>query len=302
MNYLKQQSKKSLVWLALLSLATSGLFSIVGAPFLRAFFVSARSVAFWTTAAIFVATLFLLGSANYKISETAVYVGAIWMTLGIYSELEKRGVSWKVAGLASLASGFLFSVAGYFLVLRNMDGAQTVAEMTAPLREAMIKAYPDNDPSDFNVEGYLPGIVTASLFVALAVGIIFEPKISRLFKLKREFVASGIRWLEFRLPDIAIWVTLFSILFVLRISFLTLPPEGIAISGNILLASAVMFFFQGLAVAEFCLRYFRVGSFTRAVTYILIFLQFSPFVILLGFVDYWADFRRRIRKKQNQTN
>ena len=187
MNYLKQQSKKSLVWLALLSLATSGLFSIVGAPFLRAFFVSARSVAFWTTAAIFVATLFLLGSANYKISETAVYVGAIWMTLGIYSELEKRGVSWKVAGLASLVSGFLFSVAGYFLVLRNMDGAQTVAEMTAPLREAMIKAYPDNDPSDFNVEGYLPGIVTASLFVALAVGIIFEPKISRLFKLKREF-------------------------------------------------------------------------------------------------------------------
>lgn len=269
---------------------------------MRALFVSTKSRVFWTTAVLLVGLMLVAGLAglqsNYKIAETAVYVGAIWMTLGTYSELERRGTNWRGAGLISLFAGVLLAVAGYFLILKNMVAADMLSETLEPLRTAMNKAFPNNQLEPGTLVKYLPGFFTASLFGSLAMGFIFETKVTKMFKIQRARVASGLRWLEFRLPDTVIWLTLASLLILgLNSNQEILKTAGI----NFLIIAAVAFLFQGLAVVEFMTRFYRFGPFARMATYVLIVLQLAPFVILVGFVDYWADFRKLVRKKLKTT-
>lgn len=298
MRLLKTPKEKSLFALALFSAATSVLFSFFGAPFLRTFSVSSRSRVFWLTASLLICILLVLGLQDYKISETAVYVGAIWMTLGSYSELEKRGVNWKSASLVSLSAGFLFALAGYFLVLKNLITTESIAEMVKPLQETINSSFPDAKIEAQSLLAYVPGAFAASLVGALALGFVFETKVSKMFRIKRERIASGLRWLEFRLPDTIVWVTLFAALFSLDYAFLTFDGTLVkVIARNWLIFAAVVFFLQGITVTEFMVRFFRLGTFTRTAIYLLIVLQMAPFIVFVGFVDYWADFRRLVRRK-----
>lgn len=290
----RNKQNKSVLVLAIISAVASVLFSFMGAPFLRALFVSTKSRVFWTTAILVFGALLATGSTNYKISETAVYVGAIWMTLGSYSELEKRGVNWRQAGLLSLVAGVLFALAGYFLILKRLTSASSLNEIVEPLQIAMSKAFPSTPLEDGALVKYLPGVFIASLFGALATSFALESKVTKMFRIQRERVASGLRWLEFRLPDAIIWLSLISMLAL----GLDIKNEMVkTISINFLIISAAAFLFQGIAVVEFMMRYYRFGLFMRTMTYILIILQLTPFVVLVGFVDYWADFRRRVRRK-----
>lgn len=308
MNLLKSKKQNKSVWvLAIISAAASVLFSFMGAPFMRALFVSTRSSVFWSTAILLVGSMFAAGAMsyqfNYKISETAVYVGSIWMTLGAYSELEKRGVNYRGAGLISLGAGLLFALAGYFLILKNLITTDILSETLEPLRIAINQAFPDSALQPGALVKYLPGVFTASLFGSLALSFAFESKVIRMFKIRHEKVASGLRWLEFRLSDGIIWLSLISLLVlglnlnnqVIKVAILK------TVSVNFLIIAVVAFLFQGLAVIEFMIRFYRFGLFTRTMTYLLIILQLAPLVVLVGFVDYWADFRKRVRKKIKAT-
>lgn len=300
MSTTNARKNKSLFALALISAVMSVLFSFMGAPFLRAFANATPSRFFWLTAGLLVGAMFALGfagSENYKISETAVYVGAIWMTLGAYSELEKRGTGWRMASLFSLLAGLVFAFAGYFLVLKNLGSSELLTELVHPLKEAWLKAFPDSKLQAENLAVYIPGMFAASLLGSLALGFVFETKVARLFGLKRERVASSLRWLEFRLPDAVIWLTLFSALMTLDLFTGSVALWLKTISVNWLIFAAVAFFIQGLTVTEFMMRFYRFGPFTRLITYLLIALQLAPFIAFAGFVDYWADFRRLVRKK-----
>lgn len=290
----RNKQNKNVLALALISALVSVLFSFVGAPFMRALFVSTKSRVFWTTAIVLVVGLLLSGLVHNKISETAVYVGAIWMTLGSYSELEKRGVNWRNASILSLIAGMIFALAGYFMILKQLTTTDTLTEMVEPLREVMNKAFPEKAMEASSLVKYLPGIFIASLFGALATSFAFESNVTRMFKLQRERVASGLRWLEFRLPDIVIWLTLIALL----VLGLDLKYEfAKTLSINFLIVAAAALLFQGISVIEFMIRYYRLGLFTRTLTYVLIVLQLTPFVVLVGAVDYWADFRKRVRRK-----
>ena len=296
MGVLNKPNNKSLISLAIVSAVTSVLFSFAGAPFLRALFISTRSFVFWATAALLVGVLFVLGLANYKVSETAVYVGAIWMTLGIYSELEKRGVNWKSSSLISVGAGFLFTLAGYFLILRNLTTENILSQMVEPLRTAITKAFPEAKTEDLLLESIIPGIISAGLFASLAFSWAFESSAIRMFGIKSERVASRLRWLDFRMPDISIWTTLTCLLV-----FSTVQNEiAKMLAVNVLIVALIAFLFQGFTVVEFAMRYYRFGLFSRTLIYLLIVLQLGPVLVLLGFADYWADFRKLIRKKQKQ--
>ncbi len=298
MSLLKTQKGKSVLVLALISAVASVLFSFFGAPFMRALFVSTRSRTFWTTAVVLISIMLLAGINNHKILETAVYVGSIWMTLGTYSELEKRGIGWLNAGLVSIGTGFFFALAGYFLVLKNLTSGDLLAEIVEPLSVALNKAIPENAPTTDTLVKFLPGIFIASLFGSLAISFAYEDKVTKLFRIQRERIASGLRWLEFRLPSIAIWTALVAIL-------CSELGAGAALlqtlSLNILIVLTVAFFFQGIAVVASLLRIYRVSPMFRTITYLLIFLQLAPFIVFVGFADYWADFRRLVIKKTKTT-
>ncbi len=265
-------------------------FSFLGAPFLRALSVSAKSKIFWSTGILLSGSLLISG-----LTLTAVYIGAIWMTLGIYSELEKRGISWKISGLASLTMGLLFATVTYAIVSKYFNGQNLLAELLQPLQEAMNKAFPDSPPTETStLSGYVPGLLTATLFIALAMGFMLEARVSKLFQIRHARVASALKWLEFRLPDLFIWVSLFAAFF----SLVSLDqPILQKVSINIVIVSGVAFFFQGLVVLEFMTRAFRLGPISKTLLYAIVFLQLAPAVILIGLIDYWVDFRKRLRKK-----
>ena len=262
--------------------------------------MSVKGRVFWLLGILLVTALFAAGSANYLVSETAVYVGATWMTLGAYSELEKRGINWRGAGLFSLVVGLLFALAGYFLVMKNQTTDDVLQKIVEPLKSATLEIYPNFSADGFKFEHFIIGMLAASLNSAILLSLIFESKIAKLFKINRERVVTGLRWLEFRLPDAVIWVVLVSAFVVVQ-SWVDLPVLKI-VAINLLLAFAAPLFFQGMAVVEFLLRITRSGPFMRSMTYLLMILQLMPFVVLLGLVDYWADFRRLFRKRTKLTN
>lgn len=294
MNVLKQNEFKKVFVLAAISVVSTILFSFFGAPFLRAFSVSTRSRVYWAVGVVFVATLFGLGVYDTKIPQAGIYIGAIWMTLGIYNELEKRGVNWKRTGLFSLICGVLFAGVGYFFLRKNPDHAEFLNQIVEPLSKALTQAFPNNPISIQSLIVYLPGLFIASLFGALAFGFIMENRIIKIFGMPHFKVASSLKTFEFRMPDAAIWISLFSLLF----SFENFHNSILQIvSTNILIVAAVAFLVQGLIVVEFLMRFMRFGPFGRAITYALVIFQLLPFVILFGFVDYWLDLRRVIRRK-----
>jgi hypothetical protein len=293
MSLLTQKNNKKVWALGLASVATSILFSFLGAPFLRAFSVSARSTVFWFVGIVFVATLFILGTAENQLSQAAVYVGAIWMTLGTYAELEKRGVSWKKTGTFSLLAGIIFAWIGYALLSKQASAPNMLTQIVEPIQQALNTAFPESKIEAATLVGFLPGMFVASLFGALALGFLLESRVAKMFQIQREKIASGLRWLEFRLPDLFIWVSLFALLFAI----IDVDQKVKVVSINLLIFAAVAFFFQGLAVVEFTMRFLRFGTIGRLLTYVLILFQLAPFIVFVGLVDYWADFRRLMRKK-----
>ncbi len=275
--------------LTLTSVVMSVLFSFLGAPFLRALSVTAKPKFFWTSGIVLTAALLAGG-----LTLASIYISAIWMTLGLYSEFEKRGVNWRTAALFSLTAAILFSSAYYSLTIKYLDQQNILSELLTPLQQTVNKAFPDNPIEIVTLKSYVPGLFFAMLLSSLALGFMLEAKVNRLFSLRQVRIASALRWLEFRLPDLFIWTSLFAALF-------SLVPVGIPVlqkmSLNIVIVSVVAYFFQGLAVTEFLTRTFRFGPFSKMILYILIVLQLAPAIVLIGIIDYWADFRKRLRKK-----
>jgi hypothetical protein len=300
MGLINAQKKRNVFWLAITSVIASVFFSFLSPPLLRTLSVTVKGRVFWLIGTLLVSLLFLIGTNHYDVSGTAVYVGATWMTLGAYNELEKRGVSWRVAGLVALTTGLLFALAGYFLVMKNQSSEDILQKIVEPLKNATLELYPNLDVEKFKFENFILGMLGGFLSSAILISLIFESKIAHLFKLKRERIVTGLRWLEFRLPDAAIWIVLVSV-FVLVQNWINI--EWLAIVAiNLLLVFVAPLFFQGVAVVEFMLRISRTGPMLRSITYLLMILQLSPFVVMLGLVDYWADFRRRYRIRAKQIN
>jgi hypothetical protein len=141
---------------------------------------------------------------------------------------------------------------------------------------------------------FLPGLLAAALISALAVSLVFEAQIFKAFQIRRERLASGLKWLEFRLPDTFVWVSLFSLLFcVVETPFPILQVIAI----NISVVSIVAYFLQGISVFEFATRIYRVGRITKLLLYLLIITWALPVITVVGFADYWADVRRHMRKR-----
>lgn len=263
---------------------------VLGAPLMRVIRVTYGSLAYWLLG--IVATVFF---ALIEAPALSVFVGSIWMTLGIYMELERKGLRWAVSGLLGILSGSAFFALAAAWNLKQV-GVHNLAAAEALLKQFTEKFYQVN-PS-FQVDASLlvqliPSIVVTMLVVALGLGLIFERRAFSWLKLPRERVASQLKLLEFRLPDFVIWISLTAFLLTME-NFNIKALEILAV--NIVNVMTVLYFFQGLAILEVSLRSFRAGALTRAALYIILVGQLFPLVSAIGLIDYWVDFRRRLRK------
>lgn len=278
------------VSLAAVTAAALLMFSFFGAPFVRVLATTVRSSIYWCVGCFLVATLFV-----FNLSIGSIYVGAVWMTLGFYSELEKRGTSWKKTGLLALLAGLLFAVVCVIAITKgSVIGSDLVKNFMLPLQEAMKQVMPAEEFLKFDITQYLLGIFTAILASAIALSFIFEAKVFSLFNLRREKISSSMKWIEFRVPDLFIWFALFGFLF--SIVDLKIPHLKV-VATNFSIFSIVVFFFQGISVIEFMTRIYRTGFFTKIAVYMLVLGWLGPAVSVVGLLDYWVNFRKMVRKK-----
>ena len=274
--------------LAAVSAVMSIVFSVMSAPFIRVL-ASTKSKIFWLVGLVFVSSLFFL-----KMNLVAIYVGAVWMTLGLYSELEKKGITWKKSGALSVLSGVMFGVIAFLSITKWSVDHELYSQVVDPLMVSLKQLLPEENFETKAVMMFMPGLLASALISSLAVSLVFEAQIFKAFHIKRERLASGLKWLEFRLPDMFIWSSLFAFLFsVIETPFQFLQVIAI----NFAVISIVSFFFQGIAVFEFATRIFRFGRISKLLLYLLIITWALPVITVLGFADYWVDFRRHMRKK-----
>lgn len=300
MNQNNQLSLKNdqMNWrLALASVAGLFLFSFMGAPFVRVLASTAKAGLFWGLGIVLSASLFY-----FNLPVESVYVGAVWMTLGTYSGLEKRGISWKKTTAVSILMGLMFATICFLMLTRGLDFGNAAAysenaflsKLINPVKDNLKIAWPEKEITPLNIISYLPGVFASALVAALAVSLIFEAKIFKLFQIRRERIASSLKWVEFRLPDAFIWAALISFL----LSMVSVGSEAVKLAAsNFAVFSIVVFFIQGMSVIEFMSRIYRWGIFTKIAIYFLVVAWLGPAIAFLGLVDYWFDFRKMVRKK-----
>ncbi|MFS4458956.1 DUF2232 domain-containing protein [Bdellovibrio sp. HCB2-146] len=286
----KRASPQKFITISSISILLSMMTGILGAPLLRVLRKSYGPWAFWLLGLVVTTASWLLNA-----QPLAFFIGSIWMTLGAYMEMETKGVSWWVSGLLSVSAGSVvagLSAIGAF----RMNGINTIAEVQGLVEKFTSKVQEMNPAVKLDPQVLLqqiPSAIVIILILALGLGLIFERRVFSWLNMPREKIASQLKLLEYRLPDYFIWVAMTAFL----LTMVGFGGKAIAILAvNIVNVAIVLYFFQGLAVLEVFLNSMRAGVFTRVLTYIILVGQLMLVLSIVGLIDYWVDFRGRLRR------
>ncbi|MEK2689454.1 DUF2232 domain-containing protein [Bdellovibrio sp. GT3] len=286
----KTASPQKFITVSSLSILLSMMTVVFGAPLLRVLRQTYGPWAFWILGLLVTGASWLLNA-----QPLAMFIGSVWMTLGVYNELEQRGFGWWKSGILSVLLGTgaaSISLYGAFKV----NGINTYAEvqkLVEQFTEQVQKMNPAVKLDASVLMQQVPSAIAITLILALGVGLIFERRVFSWLNLPREKIASQLNLLEYRLPDFFIWVAMTAFL----LTMVSFGGKAIAILAvNIVNVALVLYFFQGLAVLEVCLNSMRAGTFTRVLVYIILVGQLVLVLSVIGLIDYWLDFRSRIRK------
>ncbi len=286
----KTATAQKFITISSLSILLSMLTVVLGAPLLRVLRKTYGPRAFWILGLLATGAAWLLNA-----QPLALFLGSIWMTLGAYMEMEQRGFGWWISGLLSVALGSLAAGLGLFGAFRK-NGINTYAEVQR-LAEQFSQRVQDMNPvvklDPAILVQQIPSAIVIVLVLALGLGLIFERRVFSWLNLPREKIASQLKLLEYRVPDYVIWVAMIAFL----LTMVSFGGKAIAILAvNIVNVVIVLYFFQGLAVLEVFLNSIRAGAFMRVLTYIILVGQLLLLLSIVGLIDYWVDFRGRIRK------
>lgn len=285
----QKPSPQKFITISSISILLSMFTVVMGAPLMRVLRKSYGASAYWFFGLAVTAVLWLM-----KAEPLALFVGSVWMTLGVYGELEQRGLGWWISGLLSVLVGALATGWGLFQALK-MNGIHSMAEMQIALDDFIAKVQAVN-PNVKIESGFLlqqiPSVIVIVLIVALGLGLIFEKKTFSWLNIPREKVASQLKLLEYRMPDFMIWVAMVAFLLTM-VSFGGKATAILAL--NVVNIAVVLYFFQGLAVLEVFLNTMKAGVFTRILAYVILIGQLFLLLSLIGLIDYWVDFRKRMK-------
>jgi hypothetical protein len=280
--------KGSFFVLSFLGLMLSSLTLFFGAPFLRVLWSRFGSLSYWLAGLAFSPVFIFMGGS---------WAGAVWILVGLFSEFESRGIRWIWGGLVSLfvSSGVLAGGAYYWLASQKLNTLTLIAEEIHKLLKASQFWQLPTVEQMVNLLQVLPGLVVAGLVITLAHALIFEKVVYQFLTAPRERFAGQVRLLEFKLPDVFVWIAMLSFLG----SFLTWAGKPVA--ENIFIVCVALFLLQGVAILECFFNAVRAHWFVRALGYFLFVFQLFVALAFIGFIDFWMDFRDRFRKMKSKT-
>ncbi len=286
----KSASIQKYITISSLSILLSIFTVILGAPLLRVLRQTYGPLVFWCTGSFVIGAAWLLNA-----QPLAIFLGAVWMTLGAYSEFEVKGLGWWKSGVLSVFFGACFT--GFTInEAFRANGINTYAEIRKLIVDFLSPIQQLNPTLKLDADILIqqsPSAIACMLILAIGLGLIFERRVFSWLKLPHDKIASQLKLLEYRLPEYFIWVAMTAFL----LTMVSFGGKAIAIlSVNIVNVAVVLYFFQGLAVLEVFLDSMKAGAFTRFLAHIILIGQLFLVVSIVGLIDYWVDFRVRIQR------
>ncbi len=277
------------------TVTVTALMLFMGAPMLRALRNHYGPVIYWLSGVLVSAAIIL---AMPTVGMFVLILFSLWVTVGCYQELEERGHASFWTAALGVAAGSLIILEGSHLWANSL-GLDLASEFKSNLEiiaqqlSTSGKKLSDYGISAESIIGQVPSMVVGLEMTCLAFALMFGRRTAVLMGLRFERVAGEMRLLEFRVPDFLIWIAMFSFL----LSFISVKPAWIStVSTNVFSVTMGFYFFQGLAVLEAAFLAFKVGNVTRFLTYLLVVGQLLFLLSVVGVIDYWVDFRRRIKR------
>ena len=267
---------------------------------------------YWTSLLASSALLAAFVSPSY-----GLLVLSLTVAVGAYAEVEEHGdpVFWAGFGAVLAAIGTTVLSLGLYIARTHAHVLDDVRAELTPLVNKITEVNANSGLTIDSLMQQLPSGFLIGLITALALSLLLENRVRSWmgFALKKplpptEAPASVMRQpadvfvanknpgaLEaFKVPDLFIWATTAAIFG----AFYHHGDEWIeTVSINALNVLAVAFFFQGLAVATQAFRAFKIAPFWRAIWYLILVVQLFLLVSLVGFADFWLDFRERLARK-----
>lgn len=267
------------------------IFGFFGGPFLRVLRNVYGPRRYWISGYIISALIFLVPGLQI----VAAMVLSAWITVGLYAEFEEKGKASFWTALISLGIGSFVMICVPLAVAHNA-GDDLVAHLYTIVETLLTQAQVDTKTVDVkSIVQQVPSALIVLQIMTLAFALMWERRAAQLTRLPFERIASHLRIYEFRLPDAMIWVTMFSFL----LSFVNLNNHiASGIAANLFNVMLGLYFFQGLAVMEVGFLVYRVGNFVRLLVYLLIVGQLFLLLSAVGIIDYWVDFRKRLKNRK----
>jgi hypothetical protein len=215
--------------------------------------------------------------------------------IAMYVELRLVHYSPSKSALLSLLSSTISVGSGVFFWVQSV-GTESVNRFKQTLFKAgseFVAAWPNLKVDLEMAWRQLPAAVVISIAAALALGLIFESRlVNRLSKNLHD--DETMRLYEYRNADAMVWVSIVTLLGAfLELGF----PQVQIVCQNIFYVLVFLYFFQGLAIVATFFALMRVAFFWQSLWYFVLVFQLLPVVSLLGFADYWLNFRQRLIRR-----
>ncbi len=230
-----------------------------------------------------------------------VMILALAVLIGVYCEVEDHGSTSFNAGLVSIlaALGVMGVAVGGWLYQAHTGLMKELRLAVDPMAAQVAQINPSLHVTTDSILQGLPSGTLVILMLTLALAAISEPGFARLFKLRRANYLIRAKLTQFQAPDFVVWLSIASV----AAAFFRHGQAQVTYWGaNAIYVLATIYFLQGLAVVVQAFRVFRVSAFWQVLWFTMIALQLFVFVSLLGFVDYWLDFRVRLARKPAEQN
>ncbi len=218
-----------------------------------------------------------------------------------YYESKRLGSGELRAGLIAIlaTSGLSSLLLGIWVQFSSLDLYSYAVELMEKNLQEFQKIQPKVQIAAEDVVSLLPSLFVIFLLLLLWLAILIERYAVARSWLESFGISSrtklGPPLRDFRLPDATIWGLLVSFAF----AFLQLDQVILMRTAeNFLNIFLFLYFFQGLAVVSSILNYFKVSSIWRSFWYFILIIQMFLFVIMLGLVDFWVDFRKKLEEKR----
>jgi hypothetical protein len=272
----------------------TALFTFLGTPLLRVLRNVFGPGKYWISGVL----ISLLPLAfNPNLLTVSFLLLSFWVTVGVYQEFEERGQGSFWIACLSIAAGSALLILGPIAWTKAL-GLDLVETLKGSLEELAKQSMGGKGLSEMGVSseaivGQIPSLVIVVQTASLAFALMLDRKFAFLMGLRFEKIASQMRLLEFRVPEFLVWITMFSFLF----SFIKMPQAWMSVLAlNVFVVMMGLYFFQGLAVLELTFLVLRVGAFIRLLLYLFVVGQLFPLLSIVGVIDYWVDFRKRVKR------